>query len=281
LIDISDKFKIEKLHLKFCKFITQVPQRTSNLAIRSELGSFPISHIIIKKILKYWLRLKTYNVESILSDSFACSSELLDLNIKDNFMSVVSNILHITGYSFLLHNNNFKFVEKCINKILKLITDMYISQWRIRISSVHGSSSSENNKLRTYQLFKTNFNLENYLICLKQNSRKLMCKLRVGILDLMIEIGRYHKPHKIPLSERVCNFCKDNQIEDEFHFLMSCSKFLEIRTNFFHSIEEINFDFKNYTLDMKFTFLLSCQDTEVISKLSSFLDLIYDIRSHT
>ncbi|XP_071132876.1 uncharacterized protein [Mytilus edulis] len=48
----------EKLHIKFCKFILGVHKKTTNAAVLSELGRFPIYFNIIKGMLLYWYRLE-------------------------------------------------------------------------------------------------------------------------------------------------------------------------------------------------------------------------------
>ena len=76
-------------------------------------------------------------------------------------------------------------------------------------------------KLRTYAKFKNTFNLESYLLSIKCiNSRILFTKLRISAHDLLIETGRYTKPKKTPVENRLCRFCKSNNIEDEPHFIV-------------------------------------------------------------
>ena len=48
----------EKLHTKFCKFILGVHKKTTNFAVLSELGRFPLYYDIIKSIFHYWNRLE-------------------------------------------------------------------------------------------------------------------------------------------------------------------------------------------------------------------------------
>jgi hypothetical protein len=44
--------------------------------------------------------------------------------------------------------------------------------------------------------------------------------------SLNIETGRYYN---IDRHARICNMCKNNNIEDEYHFISECSKYMEIR----------------------------------------------------
>ena len=42
-----------------------------------------------------------------------------------------------------------------------------------------------------------------------------------------IEAGRWHKPNRIPVEERTYVNC--NSLEDEFHFLLECSLYQDLR----------------------------------------------------
>ena len=84
------------------------------------------------------------------------------------------------------------------------IEDRYKSEWLHALNA-----NSDGFKLRTYAKFKTTFNLENYLLSIKCiNSRILFTKLRISAHDLLIEMGRYTKPKKTPVENRLCRFCK-------------------------------------------------------------------------
>ncbi len=77
-------------------------------------------------------------------------------------------------------------------------------------------------RLRTYNLIKTDFGIESYLINIKQGwLRALLAKFRGGLLDLRGNSGRYDST---PLFERVCPLCNAD-VELEYHFLLLCPAF--------------------------------------------------------
>jgi len=77
-------------------------------------------------------------------------------------------------------------------------------------------------------LFKNNFKLENYIqLNIPKTQRSIMAQLRLGILPLSIETGRFNN---IPSNERYCHFCK-SLVEDEFHFICECSLYQNVRNN--------------------------------------------------
>ena len=44
---------------------------------------------------------------------------------------------------------------------------------------------------------------------------------------LEVEAGIWHKPNTIPYNERKCQLC--NTLEDEFHFLLECPLYYDLR----------------------------------------------------
>ena len=79
-------------------------------------------------------------------------------------------------------------------------------------------------------MFKDNFETELYI---KQRipkfQRSIFAQLRVGILPLEIEVGRYYR---IKVENRICKLCKED-IEDEIHFMCKCKSLKEIRDKYF------------------------------------------------
>ena len=71
---------------------------------------------------------------------------------------------------------------------------------------------------------------------------------------MSIERGRYNNT---PLEDRVCTTCDGRLLEDEYHFLMKCSKFTDARQVLFNAV---NASCKGFSLLReydKFVFLLS------------------------
>jgi hypothetical protein len=102
------------------------------------------------------------------------------------------------------------------------VKDVFIQTWNEEISNSPRADS--------YRLFSS-FGFKSYLDILNINKfRYDFTRLRVSAHRLNIETGRWHKPNKIPRNERKCIFC--NCLEDEFHFLLECSLYTDIRKRF-------------------------------------------------
>lgn len=56
--------------------------------------------------------------------------------------------------------------------------------------------------------------------------RSTLAQFRCGIIPIRIETGRFQGE---PIEERICVFCSNRSVEDEFHFLLHCSLYNDYR----------------------------------------------------
>ena len=114
-------------------------------------------------------------------------------------------------------------------------------------------------KLRTYVLF-AGFSEEKAFLSkpLSFTQRRLLAKLRLGILPIRIETGRYDRP-KLEASKRHCFQCNTSFVEDEAHFLLYCMKHSERRANLLSKVTIPEF-FTSYSTIEKLDHLLNSSD---------------------
>ena len=95
-------------------------------------------------------------------------------------------------------------------------------------------------------------------------------RLRVSNHKLEIELGRFKN---IPPEERYCRLCNLNQVEDKFHFIMSCSVYSEHREQLFQQIKDFvpSFDTLRVPLSEKFIFLMGADDSEILTPYIKFV----------
>ena len=86
-------------------------------------------------------------------------------------------------------------------------------------------------KLRTYKLFKSEFKTSNSVFINHRVKRSLLAQFRYGILPLRIETGRWYRG--IDLDQRICEICKNGDVEDEVNFLLKCNAYSNARRSFF------------------------------------------------
>jgi hypothetical protein len=88
--------------------------------------------------------------------------------------------------------------------------------------------------------------------------------------SLNIETGRYYN---IDRHARICNMCNNNDIEDEYHFILECSKYVEIRSKYIKPYYCIN------PSAFKLTQLLSVQNIKELNNLGKYLYVAEKIRN--
>ena len=88
----------------------------------------------------------------------------------------------------------------------------------------------ESSRANFYSLF-LNFEHQLYLEALNVKIfRVAMTKLRVSSHRLEIEVGRCARSNRTHIDERKCRYC--NKLEDEFHFLLECTLYVELRKKY-------------------------------------------------
>ena len=70
-----DSLDIEKVHIKFCKFLLGVNKRAVNLAVKGEVGRFPIGISCMLQAFKYWYHIQPSN-NLLLQEALAVSEDL-------------------------------------------------------------------------------------------------------------------------------------------------------------------------------------------------------------
>ena len=68
--DFENQFVAEKLYMSFCKFILGVNRKAVNLAVRGELGSYPLLLQGLKKVMKYYVRVKEIDGNGLLHHAY-------------------------------------------------------------------------------------------------------------------------------------------------------------------------------------------------------------------
>ena len=107
-------------------------------------------------------------------------------------------------------------------EIKQRILDQYYQSWYNEINN--------SQRLASYSRIKHSFELEPYLDIIKERKYKIASsKVCLSSHNLEIEKGRYRN---IPRLERKCKFCQMNVVENEFHFLLACPVYNDLRRKY-------------------------------------------------
>ena len=109
-------------------------------------------------------------------------------------------------------------------------------------------------KLRTYIKFKDAIYPEPYVLRINSRlKRSLLAQLRIGILPIRVETGRFRG---LTVEERVCEMCNLGKIENEINFICECPLYDAMRANLFEATLAVNPNFLTLNLENKFIFLM-------------------------
>ena len=90
-------------------------------------------------------------------------------------------------------------------------------------------------RLQCYSKLKNDFEVKKYLSVVDiRKYRVALTKFRCSNHSLYVELGRQKS---LPYYLRFCEFCKFtslNCIEDEFHMIVTCSLYTELRESIFY-----------------------------------------------
>lgn len=269
-------FLVKPLHTKVCKVILGVNKKATNNAVRGELGSFPLLIPLLCLSIKYWWKL---NNNCMQNDNSLVVQALIDnRKLHVNYTTIFSwssgikSILQVTNRLDIWDKPNIIRPSKFNDIINSKLQLTYSNLWVNQINNFQS-------KLRSYCLFKKSFEMENYTLMCKRLSRSSFCKLRISAHSLMIEKGRHFSP-KVNPEDRLCQMCSLNEVEDEFHFIMKCPLYKDLRSKLFFDIHEIYSHTGNLTDRELFLFIMSATDHDCILPVTQYVKAAFDIRSN-
>ena len=247
---------IENIHRKFIRQQLGLGTKTCNIAIYGETGRYPL-HVIYKvKCIKYWLKLSEMENCRYTKACYDMQYNLCE-NGRQTWASCIKKMLCESGFMIVWLCQSVGDKDAFLFQFRQRITDMWQQEWH---------SGLDSPKLRTYITFKTNFVQEKYLSCLNiRKNVKALAKFRCSNHQLQIEVGRHNN---ISIEKRLCKFCLtkgSNVIEDEFHVLLVCDKYLSLREMYIDKM------FTHPPSYQKFINIMSSTNQVTLMKLSVFL----------
>jgi len=195
------------------RYFLGVHRFTPVLGMIGDTGWIPSVYRRWLTMIRYWNKLVQMDDHRITKKVF-----IADYNShteKNNWTQDLKKILSTIGLANNFENKTVVNLSQAKDQIHLY----YANKWSQDIQHVP--------KLRTYRLFKSAFKTEEYIeLNLKKNERSMLCQLRMGILPLRVETGRFVGE---PLEQRTCRLCHADSIEDEVHFLFECDTYNDLR----------------------------------------------------
>lgn len=250
---------LERVQLRYLKYILKLKRTTSNCMVYGETGCFPISIDIQTRLISFWSQMcipqrnKLSNqLYKIMYNKYT-NTDVEQRKIKFPWIDAIKETLVKCGFSGIWETQNFpnhNWLKSAVNHKLR---DLYINEWHLTLQT----SSNSN----IYRIFKTNFGFEEYLKETSSSVLYYMLKFRTRNHHLPVEKGNWAK---IPLHQRICPICKI-EIGDEFHYLLKCSHFSSDRKKYIKAY------YYNRPNVFKFEQLLNTKNKKEFHKLANFI----------
>ena len=139
----------ERLHVKFCKYLSEVSRRSTNIAIAGGLGRYPLFLEVILNMIKYLIHLSIPICTGFVVEAFEASRKLH----LENKRSWYRNIAEVIDYFGMDKCKIFNLKSTLKKYIFQCLCMKYKNTWKSELFNDKKHNSC-GNKLRTYRLFK-------------------------------------------------------------------------------------------------------------------------------
>ena len=234
----TEQSALEHVLLKFYKYVLELPLSSPNAGVLGELGCFPLWVSTKYQVLKYWWRYTHSNIPNLLKEAFTLSK---DVHLKEvnNWYTKTKKLM--SSYNLLQVDSDL-----FLSMAKMSIEQSFVEIWKSDLSRLSAKRGSGGNMLRTYNIFKKCFAMESYLFGVPKPWRVALTRLRIGVHNLQVNLGRHHNP-VIPLNNRICLYCFNQEgrriLEDEFHLVIVCPLYSNLRLDLFEKWCEFDPDF--------------------------------------
>ena len=210
---------INAVQNRACRVFLGLGRYAPNAGVHGEMGWVLPFHRQWMSISRFRCRLSQMNEDRLPRKIFKWAHKQ---NLKNTWPLKVALEYETLGLHRLNDINLVVDFSEIGQELYEKLLNECIAKWHAILDR------ENNNKLRTYRLFKREFLSEPYLeMPITGKERKALAQIRCGVAPLRIETGRWEKTnnHRIPKEERVClSCCKQGfvEIESEEHFLLRC-----------------------------------------------------------
>ena len=211
------------MHTRFCKKILGVKKTTQNDFVYGELGRVNYATKRLFIIVKYWFKILTTPENKYVKIIYNMMlADLEELPNKTNWASLVRDLLTNLGFHEVWLLQGVGNVNIFLSELKLRLNDTFIQKWHERL----GNSS----RARFYNTI-AQFHFQPYLCKLSMFKYiQATSRLRMSSHRLAIESGRWTRPNRTPVNERICVEC--GVVEDEYHFVIECKLFNELRIKY-------------------------------------------------
>ena len=187
--------------------------------------------------------------------------------LECKWLQKVQDILNKTGFSFVFLEQKYldkKWLKQIfLPNIKQVMKDQILQEWESQISL-------ESEKCFHYKNFGMKYEVKRYFELLVPSLWIPFCRFRTGNHKFPVEIYSWSKLFK-HRNERKCTICNLNEIGDEYHYLMICPIFEELRD------EYLPVFYRNRPTTFKFHKLMKTENKKLLINLAKFIKCIFEV----
>ena len=174
-----------------------------------------------------------------------------------NWVSLVKDMLYTNGFGHVWLNQGVGNEEAFLMIFKQRIVDIYKQNWRNELNN--------SRKAITYRTFVPDIEFQPYLSYITNvNHRIALTRFRVRSNHLIVETGSWG--NALTYHERYCTLCELHAIEDEFHFLLVCPNYSELRQKYIPRYYRVRPSM------FKFVLLMSTHKVSCLRKLGMYVN---------
>lgn len=248
--------EINKVTMSFLRRSLGVHKKTTNIALLSEVGKYPIILKVYLNIFKYWIRLLN-NPSNLLKEALKINMKYEEVG-NLSWSRTVTYLFHVTKTIPL--GTDAKIMKNFKMNLEKLFLEWWKSQ----------AVTTGENKLDFYFQHKKNFAFEKYLDNIPRDTRMYLTRLRLSSHCFPIEVQRYKD---IERKDRLCDICDLEETGDENHYLLRCPnrQICEVRNYFFDKIKQKNIQFTQLSNKNIIDYCMCMQDINIQKMVAVFI----------
>ena len=251
--------EINKVSMNFLRQILGVHKKSSNVALMSETGKYPIVMKVYYLIYKYWIRIRD-SENPLLKEALA--TNLYDHNQgRNTWYRIITYLQKIT-------EANIGDPKEEISRFRDRIKFLFQLWWE--------KETKNRSKLDFYFSLKKHFGFESYLDNqdIKKEARIATTKLRLSSHCLPVEVLRYCGRDR---QDRTCNICPLNKAGDENHYLAECENkgMADVRENFLTAVKNMNPQLENFSTQNIIIYCLGLKDTKFQGITANFISDLF------
>lgn len=212
---------IERVHLGFLKRLLGVKKTTQNDFVYGILGRYPMGIQRQCRIVKYWVKIVSGCKSPYINILYSAAVAHMGNDHTFNWASKVKHLLNTTGFGDIWLSQGVNNPDAFILAFQQRVHDIYKQGWNARLLA--------SPRARFYRNIITEHGFYKQLDMLQcKTHRTAITQLIVSSHRLGVETGRWDRP-QVPYERRLCPNCQ--KLDDEYHFLLECSKFMGLREN--------------------------------------------------